>query len=135
MRSAIALISAMLGVGGALGLPLAGLVAEHANFHVLFWITAAGGALSLVATLTIVPPDTARAGGRVDIPGALLMSAGLLALLLPLAEGSSWGWTSARTIGLLVAAAVLFAAFIVLERRVAEPLVDLAAHRQPADRS
>ena len=89
VRSAIALISAMLGVGGALGLPLAGLVAEHANFHVLFWITAVGGALSLIATIAIVPPDTARAGGRVDVPGALLMSGALVALLLPLAEGNS----------------------------------------------
>jgi MFS family permease len=127
VRSAIALISAMLGVGGALGLPLAGVVAEHANFHVLFWITAAGGALSVLATVTIVPADTNRAGGRVDVPGALLMSGGLVALLLPLAEGNSWGWTSARTIGLLAGAVILFAAFIVLERRVAAPLVDLKA--------
>ena len=101
MRSAIALISAMLGVGGALGLPLAGLVAEHANFHVLFWITAAGGAASLIATIAIVPADSVRGGGRVDIPGTLVMSGALIALLLPLAEGNSWGWTSARTLGLL----------------------------------
>jgi MFS family permease len=127
VRSAIALISAMLGVGGALGLPLAGLVAEHSDFHVLFWITAAGGALSLLATVAIVPADTARAGGRVDIPGALLMSGGLIALLLPLAEGNSWGWTSARTLGLLAGAVVLFTAFIALERRVSAPLVDLKA--------
>src|SRR6202042_18725 len=127
VRSAIALISAMLGVGGALGLPLAGLVAEHANFHVLFWITAAGGAASLIATIAIVPPDTARAGGRVDVPGALLMSGALVALLLPLAEGNSWGWTSARTLGLLGGAVILFGAFIALERRVSQPLVDLKA--------
>jgi MFS family permease len=127
VRSAIALISAMLGVGGALGLPLAGLVAEHSNFHVLFWITAVGGALSLIATVAIVPADTARAGGRVDIPGAVLMAAALVALLLPLAEGGSWGWTSARTLGLLAAAVIFFVAFVVLERRVSEPLVDLKA--------
>jgi MFS family permease len=127
VRSAIALISAMLGVGGALGLPLAGLVAEHSDFHVLFWITAAGGALSLLATVAIVPADAAGAGGRVDIPGALLMSGGLIALLLPLAEGNSWGWTSARTLGLLAGAVVLFTAFIALERRVTAPLVDLKA--------
>jgi MFS family permease len=132
VRSAIALISAMLGVGGALGLPLAGLVAERSNFHVLFWITAIGGALSLIATVAIVPVDTARAGGRVDIPGAVLMAAALVALLLPLAEGGSWGWTSVRTLGLLAAAVILFAAFVVLERRVSQPLVDLkATSRRP----
>jgi MFS family permease len=127
VRSAIALISAMLGVGGALGLPLAGLVAEHANFHVLFWITAVGGALSLIATIAIVPRDTVRGGGRVDVPGALLMSGALVALLLPLAEGDSWGWTSARTLGLLAGAVVLFGVFVALERRVSQPLVDLKA--------
>jgi MFS family permease len=127
VRSAIALISAMLGVGGALGLPLAGLVAEHSNFHVLFWITAVGGALSLIATLAIVPADANRAGGRLDIPGALLLSAALVALLLPLAQGSGWGWGSARTLGLLAAAVVLFGAFVMVERRVPGPLVDLKA--------
>jgi MFS family permease len=127
VRSAIALISAMLGVGGALGLPLAGLVAEHSNFHVLFWITAVGGALALIATLTIVPADANRAGGRLDIPGALLLSAALVALLLPLAQGSGWGWGSPRTLGLLAAAVVLFGVFVVVERRVPGPLVDLKA--------
>jgi MFS family permease len=127
VRSAIALISAMLGVGGSLGLPLAGVVAEHADFHVLFWITAAGGALSLLATATIVPKDTVRAGGRVDVPGVLLMSAALMALLLPLAQGSSWGWTSTRTVGLLAASVVLFVGFVLVEKRVRDPLVDLVA--------
>jgi MFS family permease len=127
VRSAIALISAMLGVGGALGLPLAGLVAEHSNFHVLFWITAIGGAVSLLATIAIVPRDSARAGGRLDLPGALLLSAALVALLLPLAQGSGWGWSSARTLGLLASAVVLLGLFVLVERRVSGPLVDLKA--------
>ena len=61
--SSIALISAMLGVGGALGLPLAGFVAEHADFHALFWITAAAGLVAFAGILTIVPESPAAAAG------------------------------------------------------------------------
>ena len=126
VASAIALISAMLGVGGALGLPLAGVIAEHFDFHVLFWITAAVGLATFLATLGIVP-ETSRAGGQVDFVGAVLLSAVLITLLLPLAQGESWGWGSGRTIGLLVAAVVLVAVFIRVERRISSPLVDIAA--------
>src|SRR5579871_4726901 len=53
--SGIALISAMLGVGSALGLPLAGVIAEHADYHLLFWICVAGGAATLAGTVVLVP--------------------------------------------------------------------------------
>ncbi|WP_345631007.1 MFS transporter [Rugosimonospora acidiphila] len=127
VRGAIALVSAMLGVGGALGLPLAGLVGEHADFHVLFWITAVAGAASLAATPLAVREAPSRSGGRVDIPGAVLLSTGLVALLLPLAQGESWGWGSLRTVGLLVLALVLLVVFVVVERRVVAALVDISA--------
>lgn len=130
--SAIALISAMLGVGGSLGLPLAGVVAEHADFHTLFWITGIAGAASFVATLVIVPESPLRTGGRIDYLGTVLLSAALVALLLPLAQGNDWGWGSPVTIGLLVAAAVFLTLFIAVEKRTAEPLVDLkATSRRP----
>jgi MFS family permease len=125
--SAIALISAMLGVGGSLGLPLAGLLAEHADFRVLFWITAAAGAASFVAIIVIVPEAPSRTGGRIDVIGTVLIAAGLVALLLPLAEGSSWGWTSARTLVLLVVAVLILAIFVRVELGVAAPLVDIRA--------
>jgi MFS family permease len=127
VRSAIALVSAMLGVGGALGLPLAGLVGEHSDFHVLFWITAIAGAAALVATIAFVRESPSRTGGRIDIVGAVLLSGGLVALLLPLAQGSAWGWGSVRTVGLLVVAVVVLTAFVVAELRVHAPLVDITA--------
>ncbi|HEU5271472.1 MAG TPA: MFS transporter, partial [Jatrophihabitans sp.] len=127
VASAIALISSMLGVGGALGLPLGGLIGEHADFHVLFWITAAAGGLALLGTVLIVPEAPNRTGGRVDVLGSAVLTAGLIALLLPLAQGSEWGWGSVRTLGLLAASAVLLCAFVALELRTRQPLVDIRA--------
>jgi MFS family permease len=130
--SSIALISAMLGVGGSLGLPLAGFVAEHADFHVLFWITGLAGVVAFVGILLIVPEAPGRSGGRVDVVGAVLLAAGLVCLLLPLAQSSTWGWDDPRIWVLLVAAAVLIVVFGWTQvRATADPLVDLKALRRP----
>jgi MFS family permease len=128
--SAIATVSAMLGVGGALGLPLAGFIAEHFDYHALFWVTAAAGAVALLGLLLFVPEAPSSTGGRIDYAGALLLGAALIALLLPLSETSVWGWGSAAVIGLLVASVVLLVVFGLVERRIAAPLVDLATLRR-----
>lgn len=125
--SAIATISAMLGVGGALGLPFAGLIVEHSDFHMLFWITAAGAVVAFAGILFFVPESHDRAGGRIDALGAVLLAGALVSLLLPLSEGSDWGWSSARVIWLFVASAVLFAAFGLWEARHRDPLIDLSS--------
>ena len=129
--SSIALISAMLGVGGSLGLPLAGFVAENADFHVLFWITAGAGIIAFLGILFIVPEAPGRSGGRVDLVGATLLAAGLVCLLLPLAQSSTWGWDDARVWILLAASAVLIGVFGVSQVRIDDPLVDLKALRRP----
>ena len=105
--SGIALISAMLGVGSALGLPLAGVIAEHADYHVLFWICVAGGAATLAGTVALVPEPPVSGHGRFDLRGALLLAVALAALLLPLSQAGVWGWGNVKTTGLLAAAAVL----------------------------
>ncbi len=67
-----------------------------------------------------------------DLVGTALLSAALVALLLPLAQGNQWGWSSLRTVGLLVLAAVLLVVFVGYERRVRDPLVDIrATSRRP----
>ncbi|MEV5845403.1 MFS transporter [Streptomyces sp. NPDC051985] len=131
-RSGIALVSAMLGVGGALGLPLAGLIAQYADYHWLFWICVIGGAIVLPAIWLLVPEPSRGAQGRFDIPGTVLLGAGILALLLPLSQGESWGWGSARTIGLFAVAVVLLVAFVLAELRIKSPLVDVRTTARPA---
>jgi MFS family permease len=128
----IALVSATLGIGGALGLPLAALVAEHADYHALFWICVVGGLVAVVGILLAVKEPGRAANGSMDHPGAVLLAAALVSLLLPLAQGNKWGWSDAKTLGLLAAAVVLLVVFVLVERRVASPLVDVRANARPA---
>lgn len=132
LGSSIALISSSLGIGSALGLPIAAAVAEHANWRVLFWGSAALSALVAVLIRLVIPATPARARGRFDYAGALGLGLGLLCLLLGVSKGADWGWGSATTLGLLIAAPVLFAAWGWWELRTSAPLVNLrvAARRQ-----
>ncbi|MFD9128885.1 MFS transporter [Kitasatospora sp. NPDC059571] len=125
LGSAIALISSSLGIGGALGLPIAAAVAEHADWRVLFWGSAVLGAIVAVLILVVIPATPATAKGSFDLVGALGLGAGLVCLLLGVSKGADWGWGSPTTLGLLIAAPVLLLAWGRWELRTAAPLVDL----------
>ncbi|GGO72220.1 MFS transporter [Nonomuraea cavernae] len=128
----IALMSSSMGIGGALGMPIAAGVAEYASWRVLFWGTAALSVLVAVLIGTLVPPTPARTPGRLDVVGALGLGAGLVCLLLGVSKGADWGWTSGTTLGLLGAAPVVLLAWGWWELRDDTPLVDLrvTARRQ-----
>jgi MFS family permease len=130
--SGIALISAMLGIGSALGLPVAGAIAEHADYHIVFWICVAGGAICLAGTARYVPETPVLARGKMDVSGSILLGAALVALLLPLSEASVWGWGDSRTIGLLTGAVLLFVVFVAVERRRTSPVVNVRVNSRPA---
>ncbi|SDQ24893.1 Major Facilitator Superfamily protein [Actinopolyspora saharensis] len=132
LGSAIAMMSASLGVGGALGLPAAAFLAEYTDWHVLFWASAALGACATALVLAVVPESAVRTGGRFDLPGAIGLSTGLVCLLLAISKGGDWGWTSGTTLGLLGAAVLVLVLWGRWELRTPHPLVDLrvSAHRQ-----
>ncbi|MEV8065510.1 MFS transporter [Streptomyces sp. NPDC085995] len=132
LGSATAMMSASLGVGGALGLPAAAVIADNFDWHVLFWASAAMGVVAAVLVLVLVPESKVRSGGRFDAVGAAGMAAGLMCLLLAVSKGADWGWGSATTLGLFAAAVVILLAWGFFELRVEAPLVDLrtTARRQ-----
>ncbi|MFE6893782.1 MFS transporter [Streptomyces sp. NPDC057694] len=125
LGSAMALMSSSIGVGGGLALPLAALIAQHADWHALFFGAAGLGVVSIALTLVFVPESPLRAQGTFDIAGALGLSLGLVLFLLPITKGSDWGWSSGTTLGLFAAALVVLLGWGVMELRLKAPLVDL----------
>ncbi len=132
LGSAIALMSSSMGIGGALGLPLAAVVAQNTSWHVLFWGTAVLSLLSAVLIRVFVPAvPAARTGGRFDVAGALGLGVGLVGLLLGVSKGPDWGWGSGTTLGMLLGALVVLAVWGRWELRSRDPLVDLRVTARP----
>jgi len=131
LGSSIALMSATLGIGGAIGLPVAALIAQNADWHVLFWAAGAIGLLDIVLVLLLVPESPVRLPGRFDFVGAAGLSTGLIALLLAITKGGDWGWGAPLTLGLIGLAVVVLLMWGFLELRTAQPLVDLRVSARP----
>jgi MFS family permease len=130
--SAIAMMSATLGVGGAVGLPVSAVIAQSSSWRVLFWLSAGLGAACLALLWIVVPDSKVRAPGRFDALGALGLATGLICLLLPITKGSAWGWTSGATLGLFAASVVVLVLWGFYQLRVRYPLVDLrVSSRRP----
>ncbi|TWP38966.1 MFS transporter [Leekyejoonella antrihumi] len=130
--SAMAIMSATLGVGGAIGMPVAAVIAEKADWHTLFWVSGGLGVLSLLVVITLIPESSVTSRGSFDYLGAVGLSAALVALLLAITKGNDWGWSSDLTLGLLAASVVLLVLWGAYELRRTQPLVDLrvSARRQ-----
>ncbi|MCB8909321.1 MFS transporter [Rhodococcus rhodochrous] len=126
LHSSIALMSASMGIGGALGLPIAAAVAQNASWRALFWAT---GVLSAVVFVLLwrVAPQRRGTGStaRFDVVGALGLGTALTCLLLAISKGGDWGWTSSTTLDLFAAAVVVLLVWGWWELRRSEPLVDL----------
>ncbi|MDX5566797.1 MFS transporter [Streptomyces sp. ID05-04B] len=132
LSGSIALVSASMGIGGAIGLPLAAAVAQYANWRVLFWGSAALAAVVAALIYTLVPDVPAGAKGqRFDLPGAIGLGIGLVCLLLGVSKGADWGWTSGTTLGMFAAALVALAGWGLWEVRTTDPLIDLRTTARP----
>jgi EmrB/QacA subfamily drug resistance transporter len=131
VRSSIGLISATAGVGGGAGLIMGGLLVDQVSYHWIFWIGAAVAVLAALAAQLLIPESPLRTPGRVDLRGAALLGVGLLLPLYAVAEANSWGWGSARTLGLVAAGVVILAIWVAVERRTEEPLADISALTRP----
>jgi MFS family permease len=121
----VALMSATMGIGAAIGLPLGGLIYFALGWHGIFWVPAIFAVIMLVAILLVIPESSVVSGGTFDFLGAMLLSGVLFSLLLATTKGSTWGWTSVTTVGTFAATAALVAFWIPWQLRSRDPLVDL----------
>jgi EmrB/QacA subfamily drug resistance transporter len=129
VAGAIAIVSGILGVGGGLGIVLAGPILQHLGYHWLFWLPLAVTVVAAVAAIFFIPESPIRAPGEVFWLGAVLLSVWLVCLLLGVSEASTWGWGSAKTLGLFAAAAIVAVLWIRAETRARTPLVDMRMMR------
>jgi MFS family permease len=121
---AIGFIAGSFGVGGSLGLVLSGVLVDSVSWHATFLVGVVAGAGAIVAVLAVVPADGTRERKRLDLLGGVLLVAGLLPLLIAIADHGS-GWTAPRRLGLLLAGLAALALWVVWELRQRVPLVDV----------
>jgi EmrB/QacA subfamily drug resistance transporter len=112
--------------GGSLGVLLGGMLTSALSWHWIFLVNLPIGAAVYGSCLRLLAPDRASAHEeRLDVWGALTVTASLLCAVYAIVDGNAAGWTSVQTLTLLGAAAVLFAAFLVIEARASHPLMPL----------
>jgi MFS family permease len=125
----IGLMSALLGVGGGVGVVLSGPIVDHLSYHYLFWLPLIPIVIATALIQVFVPESPIRIPGRINWAGTALMSTGLAAVLIAVSETASWHWLSAKTIGLIVTGVVLLALWVRSESRSDHPLVDMRMMR------
>src|SRR4051794_14629394 len=127
---AIALLSAMLGIGGAVGVVVAGVIVEDLDYHWLFWIPLAVTTVATMAAWRCVPESPIRHDSSINWLSAALLAAGLVALLLGITQADSWGWGSARNVGFIAGGLALLGLYVAGEMRARVPLVDMKVMAQ-----
>ncbi|WP_028709046.1 MFS transporter [Propionicicella superfundia] len=124
--SAVATMSASMGIGGALGLPFAAVVGQTTSWRVMFWTFAGLALTALVLVWRCVPAGLPpQRTARFDGLGAGWLSFGLVCLLLGISRGAEWGWTSSLTLGLLWLAFLALALFSIRQVRTDQPLINV----------
>jgi EmrB/QacA subfamily drug resistance transporter len=116
--------------GGSIGVLLGGLLTSALNWHWIFLVNIPVGAVVFALSLMLLPASRGQATtGRLDVAGAVTVTASLMLAVYAIVNGNDVGWTSVQTIGLLVTAAVLLAIFLGIEGRVRAPLIPLGLFR------
>jgi EmrB/QacA subfamily drug resistance transporter len=114
----------------AIGPLVGGLLTEHAGWSSIFYVNVPVGAVAVVASLLLIDESKdASREQRLDLPGLLTSGLGLFSLTYALIEANNHGWTSSRIVGAFAVAAILLAAFVVLELRQRLPMLDLSLFR------
>jgi EmrB/QacA subfamily drug resistance transporter len=135
-REKIGTAMGMYGLGivfaPALGPSLGGYLVEYLNWRLVFYINVPIGILGLIAAVIWLPKFARAQTYPFDVFGFLSAATGMVSLLLAVSEGSSWGWSSYRTLILLTVGALCLALFVVIELEVEHPLLNLRVFRYRA---
>jgi EmrB/QacA subfamily drug resistance transporter len=123
---------ATTGAAVAVGPLVGGVLTDGIGWEAIFLVNVPIGIATIAMTLAQVEESHAPSGGRIDFPGLVTFSGGLFALIFALIRGNAEGWGAPLIVGCLVAAAVLGTVFVLVERRSAEPMLDLSLFRKPA---
>ncbi len=126
---ALGLNGVSVSIGLSLGPALGGLLTQAATWRAIFLINAPIGVIAILWAARILPQEEPGKGQSFDAEGAILSGIALFALLLALSDGQEWGWSSLPILGLFAAFLVLGTAFLLVERRSLQPMVDLALFR------
>jgi EmrB/QacA subfamily drug resistance transporter len=126
---ALGVWGAVGGVGAAAGVLAGGILTDLLSWEWIFFVNVPIGVAALVLSPFLLSESRDAHGQSHDIPGAVLVTSGLLLLVLGITQGRQWEWTSAKTIGVFAASAVLLAAFVAWEQRQREPLVPFSIFR------
>ncbi|MDL9949034.1 MFS transporter [Gordonia sp. ABSL11-1] len=129
--STIALVSVASTIGIGVGYPLAGLLTEVGGLRAAYGLGVAVTATALFAAYRSIPASPQRRSSHVDIPGAVLLAAALFLVLFLASETSLWRRHLTLAIVLAVIAAAVLAVWVVLEKRITQPLVDVRLLRHP----
>ena len=112
--------------GGSIGVLLGGVLTDLISWHWIFLVNVPIGALVILLSQRLLPGERGQAmSGRLDVAGAVTVTAALIIAVYAIVNGNQNGWTSATTLGLLGTSIVVLALFIVIESRVRSPLVPL----------
>ncbi len=129
VAGSIGLMSSILGIGSGIGLVLGGVIVQDLSWHWLFWIPLAATLVAAWATWRYIPESPVRVPGRINWLAAALMSTGISLVLISISETTSWGWGSPKTLGLLAVGLLTCTAWVAVEIRSDEPLIDMAMMR------
>ena len=127
---AMGIFGFVLSGGGTAGVLLGGVLTDALNWHWIFLVNLPIGAVVYLLSLRLLPAARGTAAsGRLDVAGAVTVTASLMLAVYAIVNGNETGWTSGRTLGLLGAAAALSALFLAIEARISSPLMPLGLFR------
>jgi len=129
VAGAIGLLSAILGVGAGIGIVLSGVIVEHLNYHWLFWIPLVATLIAAFATWRYIPESPIRLPGKINWLAAALMTIGISTVLLAISQTTEWGWGSPKTLAMIAAGLAVIGAWIAVEVRSSNPLIDMTMMR------